>query len=40
MRSKVGMYKPKAENVRKLEAYLKKIEKEKSNGELPKVIKG
>lgn len=31
MRTKVGMYKPKAENVKKLEAFLKKIEKQKNN---------
>ena len=36
MRTKVGMYKPKAENVKKLEAFLKKIEKYKSNSELSK----
>jgi hypothetical protein len=40
MRTKVGMYKPKAENVKKLEAFLKKIEKQDNNGELPKVTKG
>jgi hypothetical protein len=39
MRAKVGMYKPKAENIKKLEAFLKKIEKEQSNGELPKITK-
>ena len=39
MRTKVGMYKPKAENVKKLEAFLKKIKKQNNNGELPKDIK-
>lgn len=35
-----SMYKPKAENVQKLEAFLSKLEKKESNGELSKIIKG
>jgi hypothetical protein len=34
------MYKPKAENVQKLEAFLSKIEKKESDVELSKIIKG
>lgn len=40
MRSKIGMYKPKAENVRKLEAFLNKLEKKHNDGELSKITKG
>lgn len=35
-----NMYKPKSNNVKKLEAFLSKIENKDYNGELPKDIKG
>ena len=34
------MYKPKSNNVKKLEAFLSKIENKEHNGELPKFTKG